>query len=144
MKHLNFCIVAATVLLTLSGCIEEYEADISTEDSNLLVVEGTICSGKLNTFTLTRTLPLSVDHEYYWTNETYGVNGTYAPYPQMVYEAKVSVRGSDGSEYRAEFERGCYECWIANLTPTWTTVCISRLTVRCMNQSLRNLSVPRR
>ena len=117
MKHLNFCIVAATVLLTLSGCIEEYEADISTEDSNLLVVEGTICSGKLNTFTLTRTLPLSVDHEYYWTNETYGVNGTYAPYPQMVYEAKVSVRGSDGSEYRAEFERGCYECWIGELNP---------------------------
>ena len=114
MRYFTFLLLFASML---SGCIEEYEADINTEDSNLLVVEGTICSGKLNKFTLTRTLPLSVDHEYYWTNETYGVNGTYAPYPQMVYEAKVSVRGSDGSEYRAEFERGCYECWIGELNP---------------------------
>ena len=39
----------------LSGCIEEYEADIPAEDSDLLVVEGTICSGTLNTFILSRT-----------------------------------------------------------------------------------------
>ena len=42
-----FCLMLG--LSTLSGCIEEYEADISSEDSDLLVVEGSICSSKLNT-----------------------------------------------------------------------------------------------
>ena len=36
--YLVLCLMAG--VCTLSGCIEEYEADISEEDSNLLVVEG--------------------------------------------------------------------------------------------------------
>ena len=86
--------------VTLSGCIEEFEADIPEEDSNLLVVEGTICSGKTNTFFLSRTQP---------------VNSSYTP--QTVVGAKVSVRGSDGSEYRAEEAGGYYACWIESLNP---------------------------
>ena len=84
----------------LSGCIEEYEADIPSEDSDLLVVEGSICSSKLNKFILSRTLP---------------VNSTYTP--QMVTGAKVSVRGSDGSEYMAQASDDYYTCWIDALAP---------------------------
>ena len=43
----------------LSGCIEEYEADISAEDTGLLVVEGTICSAQLNNFSLSLTKALN-------------------------------------------------------------------------------------
>jgi hypothetical protein len=35
----------------------------------------------------------------------------------MVVGAKVSVRGSDGSEYRAEGTGGYYACWIESLNP---------------------------
>lgn len=87
----------------LSGCIEKYEADISDEDSNLLVVEGTICSGKLNQFILSHTQPL--------TPQGSGFS------PLLVTGARVAVRGSDGSEYTAEATSGYYTCWIDSLAP---------------------------
>jgi len=99
-KYLNFIIVSAAVLMTLSGCIEEYEADISSEDSDLLVVEGTICSGRLNKFTLSRTQAINSFHK-----------------PQMVTRAMVSVRGSDGSEYFTREHKGEYTCRIDTLFP---------------------------
>ena len=99
MKHIPYYLLALSLFI-LSGCIEEFEADIPEEDSNLLVVEGTICSGKTNTFILSRTQP---------------VNSSYTP--RMVVGAKVSVRGSDGSEYRAEEAGGYYACWIESLNP---------------------------
>ena len=102
MKHIPFYLFTF-LLLTLSGCIEEFEADIPEEDSSLLVVEGTICSGKKNTFILTRSQP---------------VNSSYAPL--VVVGAKVSVRGSDGSEYKAEEADGSYSCWIESLNPDVT------------------------
>ena len=40
---------------SLSSCIEEFEADLPAEDSEVLVVEGAICSGKMNKFILSRT-----------------------------------------------------------------------------------------
>ena len=85
---------------TLSGCIEEFEADIPADDSDLLVVEGTICSSKLNQFILSRTQP---------------VNSTYTL--QLVTGARVSVRGSDGSEYKTQETNGHYSCWIDALGP---------------------------
>ena len=100
MKRLLYNLICLMLGVTLSGCIEEFEADIPEEDSNLLVVEGTICSGKMNTFILSRTQP---------------VNSSYTP--RMVVGAKVSVRGSDGSEYRAEEAGGYYACWIESLNP---------------------------
>ena len=89
---------------TLAGCIEEYEADIPEDDSNLLVVEGAICSGKTNKFILSRTQPL---------NSTFSPGST----PRMVTGATVSVRGSDGSEYRMQEAGGCYTCLIVDLAP---------------------------
>jgi hypothetical protein len=96
-KFLNFNIVAISMVMvfTLSGCIEEYDADIPSDDSDLLVVEGTICSSQLNKFILSRTQPVnSLDS------------------PRMVKGAKVSVLGSDGSEYVAQEGNGYYSCWI--------------------------------
>ena len=91
MKKLKKTLYSVLCLIigvyTLSGCIEEFEADIPSEDSDLLVVEGTICSEKVNTFILTRTQPIK-------TSET--------PTPRRVMGAIVSVRGSDGSIYMTQ------------------------------------------
>ena len=90
------------LLFMFTGCIEEYEADIPSEDTNLLVVEGTICSGKQNKFIL---------------SYTKSVNTSEAP-PTMVYGAIVSVRGSDGSEYMTtQGNDGSYLCQIDALAP---------------------------
>ena len=84
----------------LSSCIEEYEADISSGDSGLLVVEGTICSAQLNKFSLSLTKALN-------SPDT----------PQKVTGAKVSVRGDDGSEYPTQEANGYYTCQIESLNP---------------------------
>ena len=107
----TLCLIVTAGLF--AGCIDEYEADIADEDSNLLVVEGTILSGEINTFTLSRTQSLSSG---YTTN--------------MVYGAKVSVCGSDGSEvvatipdysgyYTMEYMAypGRYVCQMGELNP---------------------------
>ena len=90
--------------LTLSGCIEEFEADMPAEETDLLVVEGTICSAKWNTFILSR---------------TQSIKSSYTP--KMVMGATVSVRGSDGSEYKAvdngQLQKSVYTCWVDTLDP---------------------------
>lgn len=113
MKSEKLYIILYLIIgVTLSGCIEEFEADIPVEDSNLLVVEGTICASGLNRFTLTRTQDINAS-----SFQT-----------QMVAGAKVSVRGSDGSEYVAQQSYdgsgymelgafGSYSCWIDALNP---------------------------
>lgn len=113
MKSEKLYIILYLIIgVTLSGCIEEFEADIPVEDSNLLVVEGTICAYGLNRFTLTRTRDIKAS-----SFQT-----------QMVAGAKVSVRGSDGSEYVAQQTYdgsgymelgalGSYACWIGTLNP---------------------------
>ena len=98
-RWFNYVIVALFIA-TLSGCIEEYQADIPSEDSDLLVVEGAICSSQLNRFILSRTQP---------------VNSSATP--RLVVGAKVFVRGSDGSEYTAQAANGYYACQIGDLNP---------------------------
>ena len=110
----------------LSGCIDDYEAEIPSDDSDLLVVEGAICSGQLNKFILTRTQPVNS-----------------SSIPLMVTGARVSVHGSDGSEYMTQETNGYYTCTIGELTPTRNTICVLRPMVRSMNLSLRNRSVLR-
>ena len=84
---------------TLTGCIEKYDADIPSEETGLLVVEGTILPGK-NTFTLQRTGPLNSYFTYY-----------------MEGNASVVVRGTDGSAYETEDDNGTYTCYIDELKP---------------------------
>jgi len=101
MKQLLYMVLCLIVGVTLSGCIEEYEADIPNDDSNLLVVEGTICSGSLNQFSLSRTRSLN--------------SSSYSA-PLMVTGATVSVRGNDGSVFIAQSTGdGNYCCQIDNL-----------------------------
>ena len=100
MRYYALCIVHCALCMVLSGCIEEFEADIPSEDTNLLVVEGTISSGKLNKFVLSRT-------------QTVNSSDT----PRMVMGAVVSVRGSDGSNYLTQPNDGYYSCWIDALSP---------------------------
>ena len=92
------CLILGTS--TLLSCIDEYEADIAAEDSQLLVVEGTICSAELNKFYLSRTQNIKDSHA-----------------PRMVTGASVSVHGSDGSEYKAQATDDYYSCWIDQLEP---------------------------
>ena len=96
--------VGAIILLfaasLLTGCIDEYEADITADDSNLLVVEGTICSSAQNRFTLSR---------------TQAINSTDSP--RIVTGASLSVRGIDGSQYAAQAGDGCYTCQVGQLSP---------------------------
>ena len=98
-KSLYFVLYLMMGMCTLTGCIEEYEANIPSEDSGLLVVEGTICPGK-NTFILTRTQTL---------------NSVYSPLIED--NAVVIVRGTDGSEYDTDGEYGYYTCTIDALNP---------------------------
>ena len=88
---------------SLSSCIEEFEADLPAEDSEVLVVEGAICSGKLNKFILSRTQAIR----------------SYES-PRMVSGANVIVRGSDGSEIVAHEVDGYYACNIDALSPDVT------------------------
>ena len=97
--YLVLCLMVG--VCTLSGCIDEYEADIPSEESDLLVVEGSIISSKVNTFILTRTLPVNSSLMH-----------------TSVMGASVSVRGSDGSEYIARAAGGgYYACQMAELAP---------------------------
>ena len=99
-KSLYFVLCLMVGVCTFSGCIEEYEADIPSDDTDLLVVEGAICSSQMNKFILSRTLPINSSNS-----------------PRMVTGASVSVRGSDGSEYVAQETDGYYTCWIDALNP---------------------------
>ena len=85
---------------TLSGCIEEYNADVPSEDSDLLVVEGSICSSQLNKFILSRTQTLNSPNV-----------------PRLVTGATVIVRGTDGSQYQTQAANGYYSCEIGDLNP---------------------------
>ena len=99
--YLVLCLLVS--VCTLSGCIEEYEADIPSDDYDLLVVEGAICSSQLNKFILSRTQPVNSSNT-----------------PRIVTGAKVSVRGSDGSEYLAQETNGYYACQVGELHPDET------------------------
>lgn len=100
MKYYALCIINFALLMLLSGCIEEFEADIPAKDTGLLVVEGRICSSEMNKFTLSRTQAMNSQD-----------------LPRMITGATVSVRGSDGSEYKAQYAGGYYTCQIGPLEP---------------------------
>lgn len=92
------CLMAGTCLMW--SCIEEYEADIDEEDNKLLVVEGTICSSQPCRFMLSYTQPLSSFYK-----------------PRLTTGATVSVRGNDGTEFRALENYGSYTCTTGTLNP---------------------------
>ncbi len=84
----------------LTGCVEEFEADIPESDTDLLVVEGTICSSQENKFILSRTHSVK----------------DFQSLP-MAMNATVFVRGTDGSQYQAYPTGDCYSCKVGELNP---------------------------
>ena len=113
MKYFALCIINFALLFSLSGCVEEFEADIPDGDTDLLVVEGTICANKMNKFILSRTQSLNSNSSL---NSLLPSSGSH----RAVIGAIVYVRGSDGSEYSAkqtEGYYGSYSCWIDDLNP---------------------------
>ena len=98
-KTIYYVLCLMMGMSTLTGCIEKYEADIPTDETGLLVVEGTITPGK-NTFRLQRTTALDSYYSYL-----------------VVDDAWVVVRGTDGSEYQTEGDYGTFTCTINELNP---------------------------
>ena len=98
-KTIYYVLCLMMGMSTLTGCIEKYEADIPTDETGLLVVEGTITPGE-NKFILQRTTALDSYYSYL-----------------VVDDAWVVVRGTDGSEYRTEGDYGTFTCTIDELNP---------------------------
>ena len=98
-KTIYYVLCLMMGMSTLTGCIEKYEADIPTDETGLLVVEGTITPGE-NKFILQRTTALDSYYSNLW------VDG-----------ATVVVRGTDGSEYQTVGNNGTYTCTIDELNP---------------------------
>lgn len=71
-----------------ASCVEEYNADLGDSDSNLIIVQGNICSDSICSFSITHSVGL---------NESTSLNET------SVNNATVSVEGSDGSVYTGKY-----------------------------------------
>lgn len=113
---IRYALCAVMGIFMLTGCVEEFEADLPSDDTNLLVVEGTIVSDSTCVFTLSRSRDIN-DKSYYQGDYDLGINWnliTYTP----VENAVLVVRGTDGSEYAAYEEAGGkYCCAIPRLDP---------------------------
>lgn len=72
---LHFSIFASL----LTSCVEEYNIELPTSESNLLVVEGSILSDSVSTFYLSLTMPV---------NSTEGI--------KHVKDATIQLKGTDG------------------------------------------------
>lgn len=79
MKRFLYIATLLAAGLSLTGCIEEYNAELPSSASNILVVEGTILSDSVSTFYLSRTMPVNAD--VYDTN---------------VRDATITLVGTDG------------------------------------------------
>lgn len=80
-KTLIFTLFYLCILASfMTSCIEEYNAELPSSESNLLVVEGTILSDSVSTFYLSLTLPV---------NSTEGIHN--------VDDATIQLKGTDGT-----------------------------------------------
>ena len=100
----------------MTGCVEEYEADLPNKETHLLVVNGTICSNQLNEFHLTWSSPIKKNGRGYLGFITYSNEA-----PQPVFGAKITICGTDGMEYRCTEQYGSdagkYTCDLPKLNP---------------------------
>ncbi len=97
----SLCLCSLMIILTLSGCIEEYDAELPENETRLLVVEGRIHPGQC-VFTLSRT-------------ESLNMSGAATLFEE---NAELSIVGSDGSRFRMDhWGDGVYLCNGLNLDP---------------------------
>lgn len=103
-------------LFMMTGCVEEYDADLPEGETRLLVVNGTICSNEYNMFQLTWSTSIKETPKYvgYSNNE-----------PEPVTGARVTICGTDGTKYecteytKEEYgqDMGVYACDVPELNP---------------------------
>ena len=100
----------------MTGCIEEFEAELPESETHLLVVNGTICSNQYNQFHLTWSTSLED------ANKDKGDKSSPIAEVKPVVNAIVTVCGTDGSEYRCVDEgteygisTGVYTCNLPEL-----------------------------
>ena len=103
-------------LFMMTGCIEEFEAELPESETHLLVVNGTICSSQYNQFHLTWSTSLED------ANKDKGDKSSPIAEVKPVVNAIVTVCGTDGSEYRCLDEgteygisTGVYTCNLPEL-----------------------------
>ncbi len=87
------------LLLGLTSCVDEYNADLPSGEMGQLVVDGHIISDTTCIFHLTRTIPIN----------------TYPDYRER--GAQLSVHGSDGSVWKAteSYPQGTYRVRVGHL-----------------------------
>lgn len=103
MRRSLLCLLSFFVLL--SSCVEEFDADLPVTDTCLPVVEGTIVSDSLCTFTLTHTVGINAD--------------AWNPSLNAITNAVVSVVGEDGTRWQATHTGdGTYEVAVGTLSAT--------------------------
>ena len=115
-----FSVLVGTLLLT--GCVEEYEAELPESETHLLVVNGTINSNQYCTFQLSWSKSLKYENED--ENEKDGYYNSASGDVDPVVDARVKVCGADGSEYECTdwgavygYPTGSYSCFISELDP---------------------------
>lgn len=112
--YINSVLLVIVCLFMMTGCVEEYEADLPDSETHLLVVSGTICSNELNEFYLTWSSPIKTAPSYLG----YKIYSDETPLP--VTSAKVTICGTDGTEYQCTQsgnEAGKYTCILPELNP---------------------------
>jgi hypothetical protein len=108
LKIAHFIVICACML---TGCVEEYEADLPEGETNLLVVNGTIRSNEKSEFYITRSVPLNKEPNSYDEYDSYY-------WEPIIYHARVTICGTDGSEYECPIQdNGYYTCNTPALDP---------------------------
>jgi hypothetical protein len=127
---LKYALSAVIGLCVMTGCVDEYEAELPEGDSHLLVVSGTICSGRYSEFHLTWSVPLRQEADYNYYSSLYSSSSAYSEV-QPVRDARVAICGTDGSVYECpehtvsydnhgysySFGTGVYGCDTPELNP---------------------------
>jgi len=93
MRTYIYYIIIATLLCC--SCIEEFDANLSSSDTKILCVEGTIQNNTDCTFYLSHSVPIKLEDEDYYEGF-------------QVYDAKVAVRGSNGEQWQGHNVYGDY------------------------------------
>lgn len=104
-------------LFMMTGCVEEYEAELPESETHLLVVNGTISSG-YSQFHLSWSEPLENANKGK-DRKSYSIEDV-----KPVEHAVVTIHGTDGSEYKCTddgaeygYPTGIYSCYMPMLNP---------------------------
>lgn len=112
LSFIKYAIPAVMGAFMMTGCVEEYEAELPDNETHLLVVNGTICSNTFSLFHLTWSTSLNnkkTDYVNDYLQDTYSI-------VDPVLNARVTICGSDGSEYECTaYDSGIYGCYTPEL-----------------------------